>query len=66
MFTVTFSIFLPINVSFQRNASAQNKQHFGLFLLKNYFKMLEIIALPTATEVFWEKKLQFLKKLSNT
>ena len=37
-FTVIFSIFLPINVSFQRNAFAQNKLHFGLFLPKNYLK----------------------------
>ena len=47
-----FSIFLPINVSFQRNASAQNKQDFGPFLFKNYLKMLEIIALPTAAKAF--------------
>ena len=46
------SIFLPNNVSFQRNASAQNKQDFGPFLFKNYLKMLEIIALPTATKAF--------------
>ena len=51
-FPVIFSIFRPINVSFQRNASPQNKQHFGLFLLKNYLKMLEIIVLPTAIKAF--------------
>ena len=56
-FTVIFSVFLPINISFQRNASAQNIKHFGLFLFTNYFKMLEIIALPTATKAFREKKL---------